>query len=148
MDDLFGIAFILVSFLFFGVVVCSTRHERYNPRDPKKKQFGHKPKMKYITQLSCGQVIARLWTESYGFDYKFTKEEDGTYTFTINSLQGVVWGSTPGSAKYKVMVTPEPEGSAVWFMILTYKADEHSLDVIAWELRRFLEKKLEAVRVE
>ena len=146
--DLFGTVFILIGFLLCGVVVCSTYHELYDPYDPKKTQFAHKPKMKYITKLSCGQVIARLWTEAYGLYYKFTKEEDGTYTFTINSLQGVVWGYTPGSAKYKVYITSESEGSAVWFIIFDYKADEHSLNAIAWELRRFLEKKLEAVRVE
>ncbi|MBO5032832.1 MAG: hypothetical protein J6D08_13275 [Lachnospiraceae bacterium] len=126
----------------------SSYHETYNPYDPKKMQFGHMPRMKYFTKLSCGQVIARLWTDSYGpFDYKFGKEEDGTYTFTINRMNGG-YGYTPGSAKYKVLVMSEQEGSAVHFLILDYKASEYTLNVFAWELRRFLEKKLEAVRIE
>ena len=33
--------------------------KRYNPRDPNKNRFGHRPVMKYITKLSCGQITER-----------------------------------------------------------------------------------------
>ena len=103
--------------------------------------------MKFITKLSCGQVVTRLWVSTYGpFNYEFGKEEDGSYIFTINSMTG--WGAVPGKAKYKIIIIPEQEGSAVYCFILEYKASEYALDVFAWELKRFLEKKLEAVRVE
>lgn len=129
-------------------MVFSTYYKSYKLYDPKKMQFKHMPVMKYITKLSCGQVVTRLWMESYApFDYKFGREEDGTYTFTINGMNG--YGYANGSrAKYKVLITSEQEITIVYFFILDYKANEKMLNIFAWGLCRFLEKKLEAVRVE
>ncbi len=139
--------FLFVCMLLMGIVAWSTKHEYYDPQDPKTAQFGHKPRMKYVTKLSCGQVTARLWMESYApFDSKFGKEEDGTYTLTINSTTGR--RDKHYRVKYKVVITPEQEGSAVCLFLFDYKADEHALNIIALELKSFLEKKLEAVRVE
>lgn len=47
-----------------------------------------------------------------------------------------------------MLVVPEQEGSAVYFIIIDYQARPFVLDEFAWELKRFIEKKLEAVRVE
>ena len=118
--------------------------ERYNPRDPKKNRFGHKPRMKYITKLSCGEIIERLWTDSGNLiDYKFGKEGEDSYILTIN---GVI--NCRGRAKYKVLIVPETEWSAVYFFIMDHKASKYALGAFAWELKGVLEKKLEAVRVE
>ncbi|MDE7477757.1 MAG: hypothetical protein K2M91_07385 [Lachnospiraceae bacterium] len=131
---------------FYAYLILSISQKQYNPYDPEKKRFGHKPRMKYITKLTCGQVIARLWMDSYGpFDCQFGKEED-TYTFTINRM--VCYGSVYGRAKYKVIIMPEQEWSAVYFYIIDYRATQYALNVFAWELKGYLEKKLEAVRVE
>lgn len=129
-------------------IVFSTYNKTYKSYDPKKKQFRHMPMMKYITKLSYGQVVTRLWIESYApFDYKFEKEDDGTYTFTINGMNG--YGYAVGSrAKYKVVIKSEQEVTVVHFLILDYKASERMLNIFAWGLCKFLEKKLDAVRVE
>lgn len=60
----------------------------------------------------------------------------------------ICMGGAPGRATYKVIIVPEQEGSIVYFLIMDYRASQYALDVFAWELKKFLEKKLEAVRVE
>lgn len=147
---MFSIVAILLLFFICAAInlfiIFSVYREQYNPSDPAKKRFGHKPQMKYVTKLTCGQVIARLWTDSYGpFDCKFGKEGDD-YIFTINRM--VSMGRVSGRAKYKVVIMPEQEWTAVYFLILEYRASEYALSVFAWELKKFLEKKLETVRVE
>jgi hypothetical protein len=103
--------------------------------------------MKFISKLTCGQVIARMWVDSYGpLNCKFEKDEEDNYIFTINSL--IYWRSSISKAVYKVQVIPEQEGSAVYFIIIDYQARPLVLDEFAWELKGFIEKKLEAVRVE
>ncbi len=145
--DLFGFCSTFLFIFLIGVPMCLMNYKVYDVYDLKNAQFGHKPRMKYMTKLSCGQVIARLWMESYGpFDSKFGKEEDGTYTLTIDSTTGR--RDVRSRVKYKVLVTPEQEESAVYLFVLGYKADERALNIIALELKEFLEKKLEAVRVE
>ena len=143
-----GMIIMFVQFIALSSVFIYLSHRvPYVPRDPVKRQFGHKPRMTYLTKLSCGQVIARMWTDSYGpFDYKFGKEEDGSYTFTINRM--ICFRSVPGRAAYKVLVTPEQEGSAVYLYLFDYRASNYALNVFAWELKGFLEKKLDSVRVE
>ncbi len=133
-------------FVVIKILSFYSNDERYVPNDPEKKEFGHKPRMKFISKLTCGQVTARLWTDSYGpFDCRFGKEGDN-YTFTINKM--ICMGGAPGRATYKVIIVPEQEGSIVYFLIMDYRASQYALDVFAWELKKFLEKKLEAVRVE
>jgi hypothetical protein len=53
-----------------------------------------------------------------------------------------------GRAKYKVVIVSEQEWSAVYFSIIDYRASQYALDTFAWELKKLLKKKLEAVRVE
>lgn len=118
--------------------------KRYNPRDPKKSRFGHRPRMKYITKLSCGQIIERLQTDSGNMiKYEFGEEEEGSYTLTVNGV-----ANCRGRAEYKVVIVPEQEWNAVYFLITDYKASPYALGAFAWELKGVLEKKLEAVRVE
>lgn len=145
--DLFGFVFTFLCIFMIGFPMCLMDYKVHDVHDPQNVQFGHKPRMKYMTKLSCGQVIARLWMESYGpFNSKFGKEEDGTYTLTIDSTTGRK--DVHSRVKYKVLVMPEQEESAVYLFALEYKADERARNIIALELKDFLEKKLEAVRVE
>ena len=86
-------------FVVIKILSFYSNDERYVPNDPEKKEFGHKPRMKFISKLTCGQVTARLWTDSYGpFDCRFGKEGDN-YTFTINKM--ICMGGAPGRATYK-----------------------------------------------
>lgn len=72
---LFGI-FAVINLLSFY-----SNDERYVSNDPEKKQFGHKPRMMFISKLTCGQVTARLWTDSYGpFDCR------DIFNFILNAL--------------------------------------------------------------
>ena len=113
----------------------------------RRKKFGHKPRMKYITKLTCGQVIARLWVDSYSpFDYQFGTGEEDSYIFDIK--KPISCWCPPGRAKYKVVIVSEQEWSAVYFSIIDYRASQYALDTFAWELKKLLKKKLEAVRVE
>lgn len=50
--------------------------KRYDPRDPDKNRFGHRPVMKYITKLSCGHITERLQMDS-GNLIKYELEEGG-----------------------------------------------------------------------
>lgn len=62
---------------------------------------------------------------------------------------GQNWRIMPaGRAKYKVVIVSEQEWSAVYFSIIDYRASQYALDTFAWELKKLLKKKLEAVRVE
>ena len=143
---LFYIGILFSIFVVINLLSFYSNDERYVPNDPEKKKFGHKPRMKFISKLTCGQVTARLWTDSYEpFDYQFGKEGDN-YTFTIHKM--ICMGGAPGRATYKVIIMPEQEGSIVYFFIMDYRASQYALDVFAWELKKFLEKKLEAVRVD
>ena len=143
---LFYIGILFSIFVVINLLSFYSNDERYVPNDPEKKEFGHKSRMKFISKLTCGQVTARLWTDSYGpFDCRFGKEGDN-YTFTIHKM--ICMGGAPGRATYKVIIMPEQEGSIVYFFIMDYRASQYALDIFAWELKKFLEKKLEAVRVE
>lgn len=146
-----GIIIMILFFMAFDLLVIymifASSQERYDLSDPKKKMFGHKPRMKYITKLTCGQVIARLWMDSYcPFDYQFGTGEEDSYIFEIK--KPISCWCPPGRAKYKVVIVPEQEWSAVYFLIIDYRASQYALDTFAWELKKLLEKKLEAVRVE
>lgn len=137
----------MVFYLLVIYIIFSSVHERYDPSDPEKRKFGHKPRMKYITKLTCGQVIARLWMDSYSpFDYQFGTGEGDNYIFAIK--KPISCRCPPGRAEYKVVIVPEQEWSAVYFLIIDYRASQYALDTFAWELKKLLEKKLEAVRVE
>lgn len=59
---------------------------------------------------------------------------------TMGSDTGKSAGRKTGSGKRR--------GSAVYFLIIDYRASQYALDTFAWELKKLLEKKLEAVRVE
>ncbi|MEZ3490922.1 MAG: hypothetical protein K1W38_01135 [Lachnospiraceae bacterium] len=142
---------VIILFVIYMVmnllIVYIIQRDRLKLSDSEKRKFGHKPSMKFISKLTCGQVIARMWVDSYGpLNCKFEKDEEDNYIFTINSL--IYWRSSIGKAMYKVLVVPEQEGSAVYFIIIDYQARPFVLDEFAWELKRFIEKKLEAVRVE
>lgn len=110
-------------FVVINLLSFYSNDERYVPNDPEKKEFGHKSRMKFISKLTCGQVTARLWTDSYGpLDCRFGKEGDN-YTFTINKM--ICMGGAPGRATYKVIIVPEQEGSIVYFLIMDYRASQY-----------------------
>ena len=59
--------------------------KRYDPRDPDKNRFGHRPVMKYITKLSCGHITERLQMDSGNLiKYELVRREGGSYTLTVN----------------------------------------------------------------
>ncbi len=138
--------FIIMTLIFIGVatIICSSNRKIYNPKkDPPQ----HKPIMKYITKLSCETVLIRFRQESYSlFEYSFKKDTNDFYILTVK--MNLFYPSYAfGKAKYKVRVTSETEGSAIW-LIMTSCDYEYAKDAFAWEMREFLWKKLEAVRVE
>ena len=76
---------------------------------PRYTQWFSEYKQVYIMLLLCDNGY---FGGSSHFDYQFGEEED-SYTFAIN--KPVSWGCPPGRAKYKVVIVPEQECSAVYF---------------------------------
>ncbi len=138
--------FIMMTFMFLGfaVVFASLNRKPYNPiKDPPQ----HKPVMKYITKFSCDTVLIRFRQDAYSvFEYSFEKESNDFYVLTVQRNPMHISHAT-GKAKYKVQVTSEPEGTAIWLYLLSCEYD-FAKDAFAWEMREFLWKKMEAVRVE
>jgi hypothetical protein len=127
-----------------------------------KKRLGHKPRMKYLTNLSCEEVLLRLMEKMYApFDCTFEKENDDPknqmYVFSIHEVPIRYYGVIRGRVKYKVMVTPAQEGSAVWLFLFTFEralvntmeySNNDILNVFAWDIEKLFGKLLDAVRVE
>ncbi|MBO5032833.1 MAG: hypothetical protein J6D08_13280 [Lachnospiraceae bacterium] len=81
------------------------------------------------------------------FEYEFMKDSEETYLFNIKRMYGLNYAAFPGKVKYRVFVIPEQCGSAVWLFLLK-GSSKYAKNRFAWELRSFMEKKIEAVRVE
>ena len=82
---------VIILFVIYMVmnllIIYIIQRDRLKLSDSEKQRFGHKPSMKFISKLTCGQVIARMWVDSYGpLNCKFEKDEEDNYIFTINSL--------------------------------------------------------------
>jgi len=106
--------------------------------------------MKYTTSLSCEEVIERLRKEMKN-DFHFKKEkEDIKDKMYILSMNGKPLFNQKGvyeKARYRVLITPTQEGSAVWFYLLECR-DKYGLNWYAKKLKSFMEKRVDAVRVE
>lgn len=138
------------------------RYDLYMPKDRK-----HKPRMKYLTGLSCEEVLLRLMQMYAPFGCTFEKAnadpKDQMYVLSIDEVPLRYHGMFRGGVKYKVLVTPTQEGSAVWLFLFSFDktpwlsrdlfhitrfTDDEMLNVFAWEVEKLFEKLLEAVRVE
>lgn len=47
------------------LIVYTIQRDRLKLSDSEKQRFGHKSSMKFISKLTCGQVIARMRADSY-----------------------------------------------------------------------------------
>lgn len=61
---------VIILFVIYMVmnllIIYIIQRDRLKLSDSEKQRFGHKPSMKFISKLTCGQVIARMWVDSYG----------------------------------------------------------------------------------
>lgn len=61
---------VIILFVIYMVmnllIVYTIQRDRLKLSDSEKQRFGHKSSMKFISKLTCGQVIARMWIDSYG----------------------------------------------------------------------------------
>lgn len=166
----------LISFFIYLVMMLmilpygQERHknvmELYMPQE-KRKRMAHKPRMKYITGLSCEEVLLRFKQMYTPFDCTFKKENDDIkdqmYILSIDEVPQVYQGTFRGKVRYKVLVTPAQKGSTVWLFLFTYDrmflldtdllgstrvSDDDMLSAFAWEVEKLFEKLLDAVRVE
>lgn len=140
--------------------------ELYAPKD-KRKRMNQKSRMKYLTQYSCEETLSLLLKMNTPFDSTFCKENDNekdrTYLLEITEIPLAYQKVFRGSVKYRVMVMPAQEGSAVWLFLLALDrrwlfdadlvpinrlSDDEMLNMFAWEIEKVFEKLLNAVRVE
>ena len=166
----FGVFFIIF-FIYVVMMLCGQeRHknvmELYMPQE-KRKRMAHKPRMKYITGLSCEEALLRFKQMYTPFDCTFKKENDDIkdqmYILSIDEAPQVYRGIFRGKVRYKVLVTPAQKGSTVWLFLFTYDrtflldtdllgstrvSDDDMLSAFAWEVEKLFEKLLDAVRVE
>lgn len=132
--------FLYFSFLFMGIWIGKKQQT----------QDCHKTRMEYVTKLPCEEVIERLRQGTDGkIVLKKEKEysEDAFYLLSVNSKVPFCIGGTYEKVRYKVLVTFAQEGSAVW-IYLSKCRNSYALNLYAKRLKRYLEKKIEAVRVE
>ena len=131
--------FFLILYLIIGVFCnlitwrnCVERYNLYMPEDRK-----NKPRMRYLTELSCEEVLLRFTQMCAPFNCTFEKENndprDQMYVLSINEIPYRYHGVFPvdelqprykgmyrGNIKYKVLVTPMQEGSTVWLFLYTF----------------------------
>ncbi len=123
--------------------------------------IGHRPRMKFLTPFSCEETLERLSSMCAPFDCTFTKEcadeKDCMYVLDVQELPLWCYGLMRCSIKYRVLVTPAQEGSAVWLFPFAFERGITKIDVysntdmkniFAWEVGKVFEKLLNAVRVE
>lgn len=123
--------------------------------------IGHRPRMKFLTPFSCDETLERLSSMYAPFDCTFTKEcadeKDCMYVLDVQELPLWCYGLMRCSIKYRVLVTPAQEGSAVWLFPFAFERDHSKMDVFsntdiknifAWELGKVFKKLLDAIRVE
>lgn len=103
---------------------------------------GHRTRMKYLTDLLCDAVIETLGQETDGA-FSLKKEtqnvKDKCYLLSMR-------GRTYEKARYRVIVTPTQNGSAVWVYLLAC-GNPYALNRYAKQLERFLQGRIGAVRV-
>ena len=134
------ILFLYFALLFFGVWIGKKQQTRN----------WHKTRMKYVTKLSCEEVLERLRQDTDSrILLKKEKDDrrDELYLLSMNSRAPFYSGSTCEKARYRVLVTLAQEGSTVW-VYLSQCRNPYALNRYAERLKRFLEKRIEAVRVE
>ncbi len=106
--------------------------------------------MKYTTGLSCEEVVERLRKEAKNeFLFKKEKEDikDKMYILSVNGRPLFYWKGVHENARYRVLVTPTQEGSAVWFYLSGCR-DKYGLNRYAEQLKSFMEKRVDAARAE
>lgn len=110
----------------------------------------HKARMKYVTDLSCEEVMEKLRQEAHN-DFQFIKEKedvkDNMYILSIDWKAPLYQKYLRAGARYRVLVTPSQTGSTVWFY-LSECSDDYALDQFAERLRGFMEEKIGAFREE
>jgi len=110
----------------------------------------HKTRMKYITKMTCEEVIEKL---GQGTDSNFIleKEDDNIknklYLFSMKNKVLFHWGCKCNQAQYKLFVTPAQEGSAV-LLYLCCCSNRYALNQYAKKVKCFMKKRIGAVRVE
>ncbi|MBO5032830.1 MAG: hypothetical protein J6D08_13265 [Lachnospiraceae bacterium] len=107
-----------------------------------------KERMRYITKLSRDEVLEKLKYRQTNdiFDFEFKREKNDVYLLTITGI-GQEYLYCSGAVKYKILVTSEQEGTSVWLFMISYNS-RMAVRRYAWELKGFLEKKIQAIRVE
>lgn len=110
----------------------------------------HKNRMKYVTRLSCEEVIERLGNQAED-DFRLKKEKENTedrmYILSLYGRASLYRKCFCEKARYRVLTAPTQEGSAVWFY-LSWCRNKYELNQYAEKLRRFMQEKIDAVRTE
>ena len=61
-----GVIILFVIYMVMNLLIVYTiQPDRLKLSDSEKQRFGHKSSMKFISKLTCGQVIARMRADSY-----------------------------------------------------------------------------------
>ncbi len=133
----FKTAGVCIVVLYFGVLLFALRR-----RTKLRACGGHRTRMKYLTDLQCDAVIEMLGQETDGA-FSLKKEtqnvKDKCYLLSMR-------GRTYEKARYRVIVTPTQNGSAVWVYLLAC-GNPYALNRYAKQLERFLQGRIGAVRV-
>jgi len=124
--------------LYFGALLFALWH-----RTKLRACGGHRTRMKYLTDLPCDAVIETLGQETNGaFLLKKETEHVKDKCYLLSMRCGAC-----EKARYRVFVTPTQNGSAVWVYLLAC-GNPYALNRYAEQLKRFLQGRIEAVRVK
>lgn len=134
-----------ITFLFILIVLILLGNKIHIPT-----QYRHKTRMKYITKMSGNEIIEKLEKgncSSFIFEKEKDDIKDKLYILSINNMSPFCRRYGHEKARYRVLVTSEQEGSAVWLYLFECSND-YALDYFSERVRGFMEKKIEAFRVE
>jgi len=106
--------------------------------------------MKYITKLTCEEIIEKLGQRT-DRNFKLEKEneniKDKIYILSMNNKVFSHCKYICEEAQYRLLVTPAQEGSTVW-LYLYQCSNKYALNQYAEKLKKFMEKRIDALRVE
>ncbi|MDE7183393.1 MAG: hypothetical protein K2O40_02735, partial [Lachnospiraceae bacterium] len=131
--------------LFFLIILRLLRHKK-DVNSPSK----HKVRMKYLTDLSCEEVINRFQngrSKSYQFKKEKTDIKDKMYMLSIHNRMPHYLGRLREQVQYRVLITPDCNGSAVW-MFLCDCSNQYTLNRFAEKVKELMKQEIAAVRVE
>ena len=131
--------------LFFLIIYKCLRHKKdiYSP-------FKHKTRMKYVTNLSCEEIINKFQhgrNKSYQFEKEKTDIKDKMYMLSVHNEMPHYLRCLCEKVQYKVLITPDCSGSAVWVFLYDC-SNQYTLNRFAEKVKELMKQEIAAVRVE